>query len=115
MTIAALEQLLQQIGKQLNQCKSLDDLNSNAGYAGIKKMENSYRLELITIATSIGNSSITSSSAFPSFNVPIWTSEEDDTSNANRGLGIGLIIKHFKNSSTSVRCVSGNYYPNSAF
>lgn len=96
-------------------CKSLDDLNSNAGYAGIKKWRTPTRKELITIATSIGNSSITSSSAFPSLSAPIWTSEEYDTSNANRGLGIGLIISTSKNSSTSVRCVSGNYYPNSAF
>ena len=96
-------------------CKSLDDLNSNAGYAGIKKWRTPTRLELLSIATSIGNSTITSSIAFPSFNVPIWTSEEDDASNGIRGLGVGLIISTSKNSSTSVRCVSGNYYPNSAF
>lgn len=95
-------------------CKQLDSVNSNNGFAGLKNWRTPTREELISMATSIGSGISVSSTYFPNSNWMAWTSMEINTLNAFRSSS-SLIGSITKATASPVRCVTGKYYPDSAF
>ncbi|HMV43504.1 MAG TPA: DUF1566 domain-containing protein [Leptospiraceae bacterium] len=96
-------------------CRDLNNANNGNGFAGYKSWRMPTREDLISMATTMGLSSVVSNTYFPNSIGQSWTSKELDDLNAIRALGVSLVISTSKSNLTPIRCVTGNYNPKPAY